>query len=97
VATAEGDKTQFLRLTDSALCYGLSFGIYKKSRVSAILLFLYCIVLIGMGFILPINAVAFLIFVLAFVVARGILGTIRYHKLAAIKTDLPMPLDNKLE
>ncbi|MCI0613110.1 hypothetical protein L0244_08985 [bacterium] len=81
VATAEGDKDQFLRLLDSLFCYVMSYGIYRKSRICTVLLFLYCIAFIISGFILPTSAVAFLVFVLAFVVARGVLGTFRYHKL----------------
>jgi hypothetical protein len=96
VAAAEGDKTQFPRLVDSALCYGLSFGIYKKSRICAIFLFLYCIAAVAAAFILPTNAIGFLIFVLAFVVARGILGTFRYHKLTASKTDFVIRSESEL-
>ena len=70
-------------LLDMAITAVLSFGIYKKSRVSAIMFFVYFIymriilpwmddsVLIGVPF-----AVIFLYFIF-----KGVRGTIAYHKL----------------
>jgi len=72
-----------ITLLDMAITAVLSFGIYKKSRASAILLFIYFIymrillpwmdenVLIGIPF-----ALIFLYFIF-----KGVRGTIAYHKL----------------
>ena len=72
-----------LTLLDMAITAVLSFGVYKKSRVSAIMLFVYYTymriimpwmseqVLVGVPF-----ALIFLYFMF-----KGIRGTIAYHKL----------------
>ena len=74
-----------ITLLDMAITAVLSFGVYKKSRVSAIMLFVYFIymriimpwmddsVLIGIPF-----ALIFLYFMF-----KGVRGTIAYHKLQA--------------
>jgi len=75
-----------ITLLDMAITAVLSFGIYKKSRVSAIVFFIYFIymriimpwmddsVLIGVPF-----ALIFLYFI-----GKGVRGTIAYHKLQEI-------------
>jgi len=75
-----------ITLLDMAITAVLSFGVYKKSRVSAIMLFVYFIymriimpwiddsVLIGVPF-----ALIFLYFIF-----KGVRGTIAYHKLQEI-------------
>lgn len=77
---------QFMGLTiwsliDVLLIYGFSFGIYRKSRTCAILLFIYfvyCkIVMIIEG---PGRNGIFLALLFGYCFFRGIVGTFAYHK-----------------
>jgi len=69
-------------LTDVALIYGLTFGIYKNSRTCAVLIFVYTFAKIVLSFNaeritgLPIISLVFLYFYF-----QGIRGTFAYHKL----------------
>ncbi len=68
---------------DAALIFGLTFGIYKKSRTCAVLMCVYFIVakiliLIGTG--KPTGATTAFLFVYFY--AQGVIGTFQYHKLA---------------
>jgi serine/threonine-protein kinase len=69
-------------LLDVALIFGLSFGIYKKSRVCAVLMLAYFIVskivlMLEAG--KPSGLLVALIF--AYFYVQGIRGTVAFHKL----------------
>ena len=75
-----------ITLLDMAITAVLSFGIYKKSRVSAIVFFFY---FIYMRIIMPWMDDSVLIgvpFALIFIyfIGKGVRGTIAYHKLQEI-------------
>jgi hypothetical protein len=70
-------------LVDVALAFGLAFGIHRKSRVCATLLFVYFIgAKIYILSIAPTFGAGGLVMgaVFAYYFFRGILGTFRYHK-----------------
>lgn len=74
-------------LFDVALVFGLTFGIYKKSRVCAVLMLLYFIaskVILTMESGKPNGIVVGLIFLYYFY--QGVVGTFAYHK--AIRSPL---------
>lgn len=70
------------RLVDVFLIFGLTFGIYRKSRICAVIIFVYCVVSIILS---SINAgrpavSAGMVFLLYFFF-QGIRGTFAYHKI----------------
>jgi len=69
-------------LVDAVLAYGLSYGIYRKSRTCAVLLTAYFI--IGKIFVY-VESGAFngglMSLVFLYLLARGVEGTFQYHKL----------------
>ena len=72
-----------LTLLDMALTAVLSLGIYKKSRVSAIIFFIY---FIYMRILLPWMGENVLIgvpfaFIFLYFIFKGVRGTIAYHKI----------------
>ncbi len=69
-------------LVDVALVFGLTFGIYKKSRVCAVLVFIYFVgskVLLMMEGGKPGGLIMSVL--LAYYFAQGVAGTFQYHKL----------------
>ena len=82
-------------LIDTALILGLAFGIYKKSRVCAVLMLIYCILskilfMAAIGKLSVTATVIVLIFVYFF--WQGVWGTFAYHKLiqrARLETGSP--------
>ena len=68
-------------LLDVILIFGLTFGVYKKSRVCAVLLFLYVVIskiILFMETGKPIGLIGAFIF--GYHLFRGVQGTILYHK-----------------
>jgi hypothetical protein len=69
-------------LIDVVLIAGLSYGVYKKSRVCAVLLFILFIIVKIMIILETGKFVGWPVAViLAYYLFRGILGTFKYHKL----------------
>jgi serine/threonine-protein kinase len=72
-------------LTDVALIAGLTFGIYRKSRACAVLMFVYFLISKGVQFAggnIPVFGVLLAIFFLVFYF-QGIQGTFAYRKALA--------------
>jgi hypothetical protein len=73
-----------LALVDAAVVFALAYGIYRRSRVCAILLLCYFIV--SKLFLITVDKTAFVAIPLAIVFtyfyARAAIGTFRYHKRA---------------
>ncbi len=69
-------------LTDVALILGLAFGIYKKSRICAVLMFIY---FIASKIILMVESGApngiIMAIVFGYFYWQGISGTFAYHKI----------------
>ena len=68
-------------LLDVILIFGLTFGVYKKSRVCAVLLFLYFVIskiILFMETGKPIGLI--MAFLIGYHLFRGVQGTITYHK-----------------
>ena len=79
-------------LLDAAIVFALAFGIYRKSRVSAILLLAFLawvqyLVWKQSGF--PTGLVSGIVFAIFFV--RAIVGTVRYHAFAKRERLNPSP------
>jgi len=73
---------------DVALIFGLTFGIYRKSRVCAVVMLVYFVLSkIYMWTITPsfIGLLVSLIFLFCYV--QGVIGTFRYHRI------VPTPLE----
>jgi hypothetical protein len=69
-------------LVDVVIIFGLTFGVYRKSRTCAILLFSYYLLSKVIGFIESGRAGGIIITALfLFYFARGIQGTFTYHRL----------------
>jgi hypothetical protein len=69
-------------LLDVGLIYGLSFGIYRKSRICAVILFIYFIASKIVVFVETQNFSGFPIaLIFAYCFYRGIWGTFKFHKL----------------
>jgi serine/threonine-protein kinase len=70
-------------LLDVALIFGLTFGIYKKSRTCAVLMLIYFlyakITLIAQNGVASSGIVLALVFIYYF--GQGVVGTFQYHKL----------------
>ncbi|WP_010681001.1 hypothetical protein [Acetivibrio cellulolyticus] len=84
-------------LIDVSIWGGLAFGLYKKSRVCAIGLFLYYEVLTFLKVIVLKNTANFNFIFWAFItygLVRGIMGTYYYHKFKTNEdeTDINMTL-----
>jgi lysylphosphatidylglycerol synthetase-like protein (DUF2156 family) len=72
-------------LIDVVLILGLAFGIYKKSRSCAVLMFVYFVVSSILGLVEPGGGSSFLLLlVFGYFYWQGVSGTFAYHK--AIKS-----------
>jgi hypothetical protein len=84
VAITYGDNMLGLdawALLDVVLIFGLTFGVYKKSRVCAVLLFLYFVVSKIILFMETGKPVGLIVaFIFGYHLFRGAQGTITYHK-----------------
>jgi hypothetical protein len=81
-----------INLIDAALVYGLSFGIYKKSRVCAVIQFIYFLISKVLQFSQA-GTLAGLPFALifGFCFYRGVWGTFAYHQLKKLPSDAGQP------
>jgi len=88
----EGEQTinfGLWNLIDVLLVFGLAFGIYKKCRVCAVIMFAYFLINqlnISLSAVMITNIPLALVFLYYFF--QGIRGTFYYHKLIDEKTNL---------
>ncbi len=80
-------ESSLWNLLDAALIFGLTFGVYKKNRTCAVILFIYWIVNKVLQLIAGETTIMWWFFMAIFTTyfAQGILGTFSYQKL--VKTD----------
>jgi len=82
-------------LLDVILVFGLAYGIYRKNRACAVILFIYFI-LSKIYMIIALGAVTGLpvAILFAYFFFQGIRGTFAYHKIMKAQTGGPMPPQN---
>lgn len=76
-------------LIDVFIIFGLTFGVYKKNRASAVMLFLYFIISKIFMFIESGNLMSLpLALILSYLFFDGLRGTFSYHKITKAREEI---------